>query len=205
MDDLSSKRQFLIGGGSLGFAALVSGSSIAQEQPKFTAEQIGKIHSQSVVDARTSVVKGNVFSRDSLIAALQSLVEVGVIKDEEAKSLLSMIDVILNGTTLNAIIDEVNGLFDKIATSLGQIARTIAAIIRDSAQMAPDLMPNQDIQRVIRAIAADVSGAIQGAKAGSNIPAPDELGPIIGALAGAAAASIIGYYQEDLPPQPKAQ
>ena len=160
MEKLLSKRQLLIGGGSLGLTVLASRPSRSQGSPvlelDFAAGEIGKIHSQNVFAARPYVIDGNVFGRESFNAALQRLVELGLISKSEASALLSMIDAFLRGKTLDDILRDMNELYEKLLGSLKKVASTIAEIIRDSVRVARELLGSEVIQRVIEAIAHDV-------------------------------------------------
>lgn len=203
MGELLSKRQLLIGGGSLGLTVLASKSSRSQDSPvlelDFAAGEIGATHSRYVLAARRSVIDGNVFIRESFSAALQRLVELGLISKSEARALLSMIDAFLRGKTLDDISRNMEKLYKNLLGSLNKVASAIAEIIRDSVRVARELLGSEVIQWVIEAIAHDVRGAIDGAangaSLGSIVPRFGKVtGAIIGALLGASSASIIGQY-----------
>lgn len=200
-----SKRDILIGTGSLGVACLAASSSQSQEaavlQVDLSPEQIGNFHQSRVAEARGTVIDENPFSVESFQAALKRLVEQEIIDGKDSNNLLQMIKIVLGGKTLDDIYDEINDYYNKTIDTLRDLAATIAIIIHDSVELALEFLRSETVEKVIDAIAHDIRGAIDGAIDGATlsplVPRVGKLGgAIIGALMGATSASIIGYYKK---------
>lgn len=196
MENSITKRDLILAGSVLGISALATSPASPQQQPldivaDIAPETIGQLHGQMIYQAQSTIVAQDALSRDSIMLVLQKLRELGVLSEDDVRTLERMIDIILSGSALDQVAQEIEQTYQEVSSALGEVAKSIAAIIRSSVSVARELLSQESIQIVIKAVSHDIRGALDGAVGGYTLFGAR--GALLGAFFGASTASIIGF------------
>ena len=155
------------------------------------------LHRQQVENARRSLNGYQALSREGIEAALRSIMEANIIKDEDYGIIMEAIHILFDiQQTSEQKARAIADYYDRVQDNIGDVAKVILAAETDSAEYAVENLPNHQAS-FVSLIAHDVRGAIDGASTGAALGRKIGLtipGALIGALAGGASGSIIAYF-----------
>lgn len=207
MNKPTTRREMLLIAAAGGVATVVNMNKVSAQQgiepddlPSF--DKMKNFHTdqlQQIIGAHYGITA---LSQDGLMNSLERMNENHVLIDsDENDILLELINKLFASDNLDSLSEEMNAFIDDGLETLGETARSIAAVISSSLDLASNYLKGIDYSIVKLAIAHDIKGALEGAAAGASLASKfpfgftPATGAIIGALLGGTSTSAIGYLE----------
>ena len=200
-------RRALLSTFALGTVATGTGISLPARADDHTERELGaaqrrrlqrRLQFQRLYAASEDFAEQSALSQAGINRSLDRLAQEHLIDDEERGILGTIVSFLFD-----VEIEDVDTLLartgEAITSTLGAVADSIAAVVKDGADFAAERLPDLDYRKIVTGIAHGIQGASQGALAGAALGG--SLGGVAGAVAGAilvgAAAMVIGYYHTE--------
>ena len=158
-------------------------------------------HRTAVQKAQEQLKGRGALSRQGLGQAVDNLWNGDGLISEDDKSILErLIDTLFCSEALETVRDAVVGLFESLDDRVGEVTKAIVAIACDSVDYAAELRNEGKLTAFVTPVCHDVRGALDGATVGAALAgrlSPQRIpAAVLGAIAGGAATSIIGFLHE---------
>jgi hypothetical protein len=196
------RRQVVLGTTCLGLAAILPATSLGQSSDssasfKVPANGIGKYHRKILVETTLLLNAQPLFTEKAFILLIDNLVKNGIIEEGNADLLRAFSRRLLSGEAFEKLVQDLQGLAEKLKSAKNDVAAAIGSIAEDSILYVKEFSRKLEMKDLILVIAYDWVGALSGASSGAELGAlivglgviP---GAVLGALMGAASSSVIG-------------
>jgi hypothetical protein len=193
--ELTRRQLLIIGTGGTfvesGFptTAGAQGTEVPTFRLDLVPRKAGAFHNQQLDETAGSLDGLPLNSKEGLFRMVDLLVKLGLLTESDGQLLKALISTIFDERSdVNEIAKNLRKLYDDAAEKAGELAVAVCSIAHESIEYAKKLDP----KRTIFIVAADVSGALNGAAALGKLGPP--ILAVLGALAGAIAASGAAAY-----------
>ena len=170
-----------------------------------TREETRDQHGTAVQEARKQLTKHGTrhgaLSRQGLSQAVTNLSNAdGLISTHDKSILDHLIDTLFCSNALGTVRATVVGLFESLDDRVGEVTKAVVAIACDSVDYAAELWDEKEKTAFVAPVCHDVRGAMDGATVGAALAgrlSPQRIpAAVLGAIAGGAATSIIGFLHD---------
>jgi hypothetical protein len=182
-------------------AIAVRAQEIEEIDPLEILEATENIHSNFLFAVRDTIVNGDLLSRASLEVPIGDLLQREVLEQSDAAAISSIIDGIFSSESLEEADDFFESFVESIENPLNALGQALVWRIRETFQVAKELFSGVEWESLLRMVAHDIRGALDGAVAGAELGSRlgglgRVGGAIVGGLGGAVAASTLGFFDE---------
>lgn len=191
-----------LGTGAAGLAAPPASHARGSWSPQhLTQNETRDRHHASVREAYRQLNGHGALSRQGLSQAVTNLSNAdGLISKNDESILESLIDTLFCSDVLGTVRNSVVGLFESLDDKVGEVTKAVVAIACDSVDHAAELWGEKEKTAFVTPICHDVRGAMDGATVGAALAgrlSPQRIpAAVLGAIAGGAATSIIGFLHD---------